>query len=245
VASRPALQWVRTRSGRRPQSRSTSSAARRDASRLTCSSSSKMASASASTASGPSDSRVSARRTPQERFAAVGRAAASRAASSRTMASSLGWRRADCATPSAPAAPSAGAPRMASRLIASTRSSTVVNRSWRYSRGSAVWSIITIALASQSIVRSTDPPATLRSCSGLVSLALQLAPAAGAVIGNDLLEHLPAVSDLRRPSARLYDLRFRISATLSDSRLIPPHVRQTCAEHGPAHMAGPIHRFHR
>jgi hypothetical protein len=59
---------------------------------------------------------------------------------------------------SAPAAPSAGAPRTARRRIASTSSSTVRRGRTRYSAGSAVWSMIVTASPSQSMVLRTSRP---------------------------------------------------------------------------------------
>ena len=59
----------------------------------------------------------------------------------------------------APATPSAGAPRTARRRTASTSSSTVDSRSIRVTAGNAVWSMISTAPSTQSIVRM---PATVR-----------------------------------------------------------------------------------
>ena len=98
--------------------------------------------------------RASARSVPQARLTAVGRAARSRAAPSRTASSSPRCRRASRATPIAPATPSAGAPRTASRRMASISASSVVTRSTRSSPGSRVWSIRRIPPSTQSIVRS-------------------------------------------------------------------------------------------
>ena len=87
-------------------------------------------SASASTASGPSGSRAAARRAPRARFTAVGRAVSTRCTAARARRRRRRARAAS-ATPNAPATPSAGAPRTASRWIAATSSSTVASRSIR------------------------------------------------------------------------------------------------------------------
>src|SRR5205823_11708649 len=79
------------------------------------------------------------------------------------------------ATPSAPAAPSAGAPRTASRWMAPISSSTVSRRRVVHDSGSAHWSMITIALSDQSMVRGNgsvmlfafvQPPAQLGNLFG-------------------------------------------------------------------------------
>ncbi|SLI22009.1 Uncharacterised protein [Mycobacteroides abscessus subsp. abscessus] len=117
------LQWVSTRSGRGPHRRCTRSAAWVAAARLTRPSSASMSRVSASTASAPSAMRGRTRSTAQARLTAVGRAAAIRSASARTAATSTMPSRV-CArvastTAKAPAIPMAGAPRIASVLIAS------------------------------------------------------------------------------------------------------------------------------
>src|SRR6266511_1487805 len=136
VASEPALQCVSTRA---PSG--TSSAPSRPISRFPATSAAAMRSASARAASAPPSSHAAiARATPHERFTAVGRASARRRAAARTPpASSI--VRAARATPNAPAAPSAGAPRTASDRTASHRSSTVAHSTNRSSPGSARWSI--------------------------------------------------------------------------------------------------------
>ncbi len=57
----------------------------------------------------------------------------------------------------APATPSAGAPRTASRLIASMTLFTVDSATKRRSSGSAVWSTISGQPSTQSIVRIAPP----------------------------------------------------------------------------------------
>ncbi|BBU22561.1 hypothetical protein MYXE_23510 [Mycobacterium xenopi] len=78
----------------------------------------------------------------------MGRAAAIREASSSTFSGSPTCANAASATPNAPDTPIAGAPRMASVLIASMSSSTVVIRNQRSWCGSARWSMATSAPSS-------------------------------------------------------------------------------------------------
>ena len=70
----------------------------------------------------------------------------------------VGAVRASCATPSAPATPSAGAPRTASRAIASMSGSSAVTRRNTSSSGRRVWSMSRISSSTQSMARA--PPAS-------------------------------------------------------------------------------------
>jgi len=101
--------------------------------------------------------------TPQARLTAVGRASRILSISVSSLAasqlSSAAWTIAR-ATPRAPTGPRAGAPRIASRLIESTRTSTVVT--WMYCSvpGNRVWSmslIIGLGSSTHSIDRTIEP----------------------------------------------------------------------------------------
>ena len=85
-----------------------------------------------------------------------GRAKAGRRPRPRS-ASSPGWPAARSATPNPPATPRAGAPRTASRWIASISSSTPVIRSTTRSSGRRVWSMRWISPSTQSMVRMARP----------------------------------------------------------------------------------------
>src|SRR5690606_32087887 len=94
-------------------------------------------------------------------------------------------------TPSAPATPSAGAPRTASRRIASISPSTVVMRSTSSRSGSSVWSISSTAPSTQSIVRTaaslTQP---LRRSSAVPHRRLPPFPGKRRLSGTSNVSHM-------------------------------------------------------
>ena len=157
AARAPVLQIVMARIRGRATSSRARSAPRDAIEAHAAMSSSRIRRASSRMAPGPSARRASARSTPQARFTAVGRAARRRAAPSRMAASSPACANASRATPSPPATPSAGAPRTASRAIASISGSKAVMRRTTSSSGRRVWSMRRISPSTQSIVRISAP----------------------------------------------------------------------------------------
>lgn len=159
VASAPVLQCVSTRSGRStPTFLTSQSAPYAPMARFASTSSRWTAAASASTASSPSSKRAITRSTHTMRFTAVGRAARTRATAAR-VSSADQPSRSPCnsasATPYAPAAPIAGAPRTTSRWMASTSPSTSRISRVSVRCGSAVWSMSARLLPVQSTARSS------------------------------------------------------------------------------------------
>src|SRR2546430_14379545 len=205
AASAPVLQWVSSRTDG-PQSSVTRSAPSRACPAELAISSSRRRSASASTASGPAASRAAARSAPRARLTAVGRAL--RTAWIAAVGSGY-WRTAS-ATPKAPATPSAGAPRTASRRIASTSSSTVDSRRTRVASGSAVWSMISTAPSTQSMVR-TPPTLTLSWldwAGGRLTRSWTPTPPPGGTCVQDPPKDGPVTA--RDPGADLREIAFRL-----------------------------------
>src|SRR5690606_36107070 len=162
AARPPVLQCVRIRA-EAPHSSATRSAPLAAIAAEAAISPSRTASAAARTASGPSASRDAARAVPAARLTAVGRAVAIRRTAASRAAGSWGCSRAASTTPRAPATPRAGAPRTASDRTASTSSATVASRRRTTSPGSRVWSMISIAPSTQSMLRTAPPARRLRT----------------------------------------------------------------------------------
>src|SRR5205085_1014676 len=131
-------------------------------------------------ASATGSSAARARSTPHARLTAVGRVATSRRAASGTSSSSTDAR----ATPMAPAAPNAGAPRTAIERMASQRSSTAVQSRNASASGRRRWSISRTWSPHHSMVGGIPAAPSVAIVVGLEGPVLRHADVVGLLLGE-------------------------------------------------------------